>query len=176
MTERDPNSGQFLPGNKFWTARSSHGRAPKFETADDLTDACEEYFNWAHDNPLMKDQLVTFQGSAKHEPVAMMRAMTMKGLCLFLDVSEETWRGWKTEGHDLHRPDLVQVIKWAEAVIWQQKFEGAAADLLNQNIIARDLGLAEKKELTGADGGPMEVKGLADFYADLATEPEPGAP
>ena len=33
-----------------------------------------------------------------------------------------------------------------------QKFAGAAADLLNANIIARDLGLADKQDLTNSDG------------------------
>ena len=33
-----------------------------------------------------------------------------------------------------------------------QKFMGAAADLLNANIISRDLGLADKKDHTSSDG------------------------
>ena len=45
-----------------------------------------------------------------------------------------------------------------EEIIRQQKFEGAAANLLNANIIARDLGLADKAEITGRDGGPIETK------------------
>lgn len=44
---------------------------------------------------------------------------------------------------------MLAVITQAEAVIYEQKFTGAAADLLNPNIIARDLGLADKKELSG---------------------------
>lgn len=103
-------------------------------------------------NPLYEDKLVTFQGSATHEPVAKMRAMTIAGLCLFLDVSFETWTEWRRS-----RPDLSDVISRAEAIIYQQKFSGAAADLLNANIIARDLGLADKSELTGKDGGALVI-------------------
>jgi hypothetical protein len=40
-----------------------------------------------------------------------------------------------------------QVITKIEKVIYNQKFTGAAAGFLNPNIIARDLGLAEKKEV-----------------------------
>ena len=50
-------------------------------------------------------------------------------------------------------------------IIRTQKFAGAAADLLNANIIARDLGLADKNEVTGKDGGPVEVKELSDLQA-----------
>jgi len=38
------------------------------------------------------------------------------------------------------------------------KFEAAAGGLLNPNIIARDLGLAERTELTGRDGEPIKTQ------------------
>lgn len=63
--------------------------------------------------------------------------------------------------------------------IRHQKFTGAAADLLNPMIISRDLGLADKSELSGPDGGPMEVSArdiLADRLSRLAdTLGQPGA-
>lgn len=173
MSDRDEKTGRFLPGNRAWEARSSHGRNPKFETAEQLWSACCEYFEWVENNPLWEDRLVTFQGTASHEPVAKMRAMTTVGLCLFLDISRDSWNTWKTD-----RPDLSDIIARAEAVIYQQKFSGAAADLLNANIIARDLGLAEKSELTGKDGGPIltqDVGSLSDEeLADIARGGRPG--
>lgn len=155
--DRDATTGRFLPGNRFWEARSSHGIAPKFESADDLWSACVEYFEWNAENPLYEMKPFAYQGVVVQEPVAKMRAMTIGGLCLFLDVVESTWRAWRTKGHVLYRPDFEAVITRAEAIIRKQKFEGASADLLNANIIARDLGLADRSELTGRDGGPIEV-------------------
>lgn len=157
MADRD-EAGRFLPGNRIWElSPSSPGRPPTFAGPEDLWAAAVAYFEWVHANPLYADQLVTFQGSATHEPVAKMRAMTIGGLCLSMGISTETWRGWKTEGHELHRADLAEVIGRVEAVIHEQKFTGAAADLLNANIIARDLGLADKREHTGAGGGPIQT-------------------
>lgn len=69
-----------------------------------------------------------------------MRAMTIQGLCLFLDISEVTWRDWRT------KEDFSFIVSQIERVIYQQKLTGAAADLLNSNIIARELGLSDKKE------------------------------
>lgn len=152
MDGREEGTGRFAAGNRFWEARSSAGPNPKFANPDDLWTACVEYFNWVADNPLYADQLVTFQGQATHEPVAKMRAMTIGGLCLFLDIDETTWRDWKVS-----RPDLSPIITRVEAVIYQQKFSGAAADLLNANIISRHLGLADKSELTGKGGGPLSI-------------------
>lgn len=128
-------------GNRFWEARSSHGANPKFKQASDLWDACLEYFEWVESNPHYEDKLVTFQGVATHEPVAKMRAMTLGGLCVFLDITETTWHEWRKS-----RKDLSDIITRVDQVMRTQKFEGAAADLLNPNIIARDLGLVDKQE------------------------------
>lgn len=164
MTDRDPENGRFLKGNRFWEARSSHGAKPKFENAEDLWSACCEYFDWVDNNPLYEYKVTSFQGVNKHEPVAKMRAMTIGGLCLFLDIDFSTWQVWKKD-----RADLSNVITRAEAVIFQQKFSGAAADLLNANIISRDLGLADKSEITGKDGTPlnegMDARALAKAVA-----------
>lgn len=151
MEGRDPSTGRFLPGNRAWEARSSAGPKPIFETAEQLWAACVEYFEWVEANPLWEDKIVAFQGVATHEPIAKMRAMTISGLCTFLDIDETTWRGWHKS-----RPDLLPIVTQAERIIRDQKFAGAAADLLNANIIARDLGLADKQERTGKDGGPLE--------------------
>jgi hypothetical protein len=108
-----------------------------------------EFFEWIEANPLYEDRLVTFQGAATHEPVAKMRAMTIAGLCTFLDINRSTWDDWRG------RADLSDIISRVEGVMWQQKFSGAAADLLNPNIIARDLGLTDKSEVAGKPGAPI---------------------
>ncbi len=49
-------------GNKFWLARSSHGRKPIFANPDKLWEACCEYFQWVEKNPLKEQKLFAFQG------------------------------------------------------------------------------------------------------------------
>lgn len=138
-------------GNKFWEARSSHGRDPKFGTPEELWLACCEYFEWVEANPLWEDKLVTFQGAATHEPVAKMRAMTIASLCIFLDIGVQTWHDYRA------KQDFPEVTKRVDEIIRTQKFQGAAADLLNPNIIARDLGLADKQEVGGDPDRPLNV-------------------
>lgn len=137
-------------GNQFWKARSSHGRKPIFPDPETLEAACEEYFEWVEANPLWEDKVTSWQGINKHEPIAKMRAMTLDGLWLFLDIGKQTWYDYAA------RKEFSDVITRVEKAIRSQKFAGAAADLLNANIIARDLGLADKQEHTGADGGPVQ--------------------
>lgn len=162
MTGRDPATGHFLPGNRFWEARSSHGRKPIFETPEDLWDAVVEYFEWTEANPLYEERLFNGKDGVVRATVAKMRAMTISGLCLFLDIDRKTWDAYRD------RPDYVHIVTRAEHIIRDQKFTGAAADLLNANIIARDLGLADKRELTGADGGPIQTEDVSarDVIAD----------
>tara|TARA_R110000803_G_scaffold115793_5_gene184359 strand:- start:7288 stop:7770 length:483 start_codon:yes stop_codon:yes gene_type:complete len=127
-------------GNRFWEARAKHGRDKIFKSSDILWTACCEYFLWAEENPLYEVKAFAFQGVVTQESVPKMRAMTIDGLCLFLDISVETWRLYTD------REDFIGVTRKAENVIRSQKFSGAAADLLNANIIARDLGLTDKRE------------------------------
>jgi hypothetical protein len=128
-------------GNQFWKARTKHGRNRLFSDHATLWEACCEYFQWVEDNPLYASETVKFQGSATLIDVPKMRAMTLAGLCLFLDISRGTWNEWRSVD------DFSEVITQAEDVIYSQKFSGAAADLLNANIIARDLGLTDKQSV-----------------------------
>lgn len=136
----------FQVGNRFWEARSSHGRNPIFASPDDLWKSCVEYFEWVESHPLYEGKIFQFQGAIVRDTVAKMRAMTIEGMCLFLDISYQTWRDYTK------RDGFLEVTTRAESVIYEQKFTGAAADLLNPNIIARDLGLADKKDHTSSDG------------------------
>lgn len=143
-------------GNKFWKARTKHGRGKAFESAELLWDACCEYFQWVEDNPLWENRVAQFQGGVVDMPVAKMRAMTKAGLCFFLGVDEKTFNRYR-DGDD---EDFCRVAKEAEQVIYQQKFAGAAADLLNANIIARDLGLSEKTQTEHS--GSIDLNKMSD--------------
>lgn len=144
--------------NKFWTMRSSHGRKPKFACSKKLMAACNEYFEWVQSNPLKEHKQYHHQGQLTNGVVAKMRPMTVKGLCIFLDISLTTWATY-TERDEDEDQGFLGVTTRVREIIDTQKFEGAAADLLNPNIIARDLGLkdASSRELSGPDGGPVEI-------------------
>lgn len=130
-------------GNQFWKARSKHGRDAIFADPLVMWDACQGYFEWVEANPLYEAKAFAFQGAVTVERLPKMRAMTITGLCLYLGIDEKSWRNQRD------REDFLPITTRVEAAIFSQKFEGASADLLNANIIARDLGLADKKEHTG---------------------------
>lgn len=128
-------------GNQFWKFRTRSGPKKIFSDPAKLWEECVKYFQWCENNPLKEEKVFHAQGEITKTKVAKLRAMTLKGLWFYLKIGKNAWYNYKKDN------DLKEVIREAEQVIYDQKFSGAAADLLNANIIARDLGLTDKKEL-----------------------------
>ncbi|MDD5433986.1 MAG: DNA-packaging protein [Nitrospira sp.] len=143
-------------GNQFWRLRSKHGRDKLFTTPELLWEAACEYFQWCEDNPLYEIKGFAYQGVVNKETFPKMRAMTLSGLCFYLNCNEAYFRQFKKALPD-DEEGFSTIIKEIEVIIYNQKFQGAAADLLNANIIARDLGLSEKTEST------VNVQNLPDI-------------
>lgn len=154
--------GKFIEGNKMWEFRNKHGNDYKY-TPDELWAVAIEYFRWVEDNPLW-ESIVVSRGIVVNKgtegektiystAVPKMRAMTIKGLTLYVGICEKTFANYR------NNPDFVQVITRIENCITEQKFTGAAANLLNPNIIARDLGLVDKTEQEHKFN-PKDIKGI----------------
>lgn len=133
-------------GNEFWKqVVAPTGRPRKYEP-DTLWAKAVEYFEWVEKNPLYEMKAFAYQGDVTTHEMPKMRAMTEKAFCLFAGITEETFRNYKSNEDEYK--DFFGVAKTIEQVIYTQKFEGAAAELLSSNIIARDLGLADKQDLS----------------------------
>lgn len=131
-------------GNQFWKLRSTHGRDKLFASAELMWTAAEEYFEWCEANPLIE---IDFKGKdADRVELPKMRAITLHGLCRYLDCNTAYFRQFKASLPE-NEKDFSTVITRIEEVIYDHKYTGAAAGFLNPNIIARDLGLTDKKEL-----------------------------
>ena len=138
-------------GNEFWKLRSKHGRDKLFATPEILWEAACEYFKWVEENPLFEEKGFAYQGIVTRQEFAKMRAMTMAQLCFFLHTNESYFRNFKLNIEGKEDPmslEFSTVIHDIETIIRTQKFQGAAAELLNPNVIAQDLGLANKQEIT----------------------------
>lgn len=133
-------------GNQFWKLRAKHGRDKLFSTPELLWQAACEYFQWCNDNPLYETKAFAFQGQIDTIQLPVMRAMTLSHLCLYLGCNEAYFRQFKSTAEN----DFSTVIDNIEQTIYNQKFQGAAGNLLNANIISRELGLMDKSEISGA--------------------------
>ena len=132
---------RFKEGKQWWRQRTTHGRDKLFLLPEVLLDACVEYFE-SIDN--RKWNKVDYKGKdATRVIIPMEVPYTQVSLCLFLDISEDTWRNYST--NETHS-DFFEVTRAVNAIIYTQKFEGAAVGAFSHNIIARDLGLVDKIE------------------------------
>lgn len=140
-------------GNEFWKARSTHGRKPIFSEPGELQTAIDEYFQWCNDHPLYRTKAMVVDKRVIMVDEPLLRATTLQGLQLFLDISDAAWYGYAK------KEDFVSVTSAAMKRMYSHKFNGAAAGLFNPNIIARDLGLSEKVDNTHADpdGKPLRT-------------------
>ncbi len=126
-------------GNEYYKLAKGYGAKPKSYLPGSLWRKAIEYFQWNALNPL-KEQKVF--GSGYTATVDKLRAMTIVGFCNYAAMSRDTFNEYeKQEAYS----DICKRIK---DMIYQQKLEGAAADLLNASIIAREIGLTEKQDIT----------------------------
>ena len=142
-------------GNKFWKLRSKHGRDKLFASPELLWLSACEYFQWCEENPLYEMRGFAYQGVVTKEQFPKMRAMTLSQLCFYLNCSDSYFRTFKSTLQEKDQ-DFLTVIHEIETIIYNQKFQGASADLLNANIIARDLGLSDHSDIT-SDGEKINI-------------------
>lgn len=138
---------------------NEEGRPRAFKTPSEMWDKALEYFQWCEENTIQEQKLFHNQGEVVTGNATHMRAMTQAGLCAFLNIGVSTWHDYKKKA------EYSEVTAAVEQVMYEQKFSGAAAGMLNANIIARDLGLAEKTE-TELTGGLKVEKSLAERLTD----------
>lgn len=123
----------------FWKASNNNIEY----TPESLKQAAIEYFDWADKSPLKEAKAFAYQGDSWIEELDKARAFTHKGLAVFLGMSSAQLNKLRDD------IQFIPVMEWIDDVIWTQKFELAAADLLNANMISKDLGLVDKKQVEG---------------------------
>lgn len=139
-------------GNQFWKLRSKHGRDKLFATPELLWEEACNYFEWCDKTPIKTDEVVKsgiLAGTLIKVPKK--RPYTIQGLCIYLDANTEFFNQFRKEMRertDKEAKDFSCIINKIDEIIYQQKFEGAVVGLFNSNIIARDLGLRDKQDLT----------------------------
>lgn len=152
-------------GNEYYKLRTKLGRENSL-TPKELLDGANLYFQWCIDNPLIEQQIVKGtwvemvptvdrdeQGQIVNTTIKVthpysiallnkMRPYTIGGLCNFLEIVVNTFKNYEKQ------KAYLTIITRIRQIIYNQKFEGAAAGFLDSRIIARDLGLVDKKDVT----------------------------
>lgn len=137
-------------GNK--NALENNGGRPRiFSSPKEMLEACLEYFEWADENPWIKNELIRGGDRAGQiMPVPTERPYTLIAMCHHIGIHEETFREYEK------RIEFFGVTTYVRQKIYNQKYEGAAVGAFNANIIARDLGLKDSKDVT-SDNKPIAM-------------------
>jgi len=127
-------------GNTYWKLAKGFGvgKSKKYKP-NELWEKALDYFEWIEKNPLKEERV--FANGVRMK-VDKMRAMTILGFCLFANISRELFDNYSND------ETYIDITTRIRDVIYTQKLEGAAADLLNTNIIARELGLKDRSDVT----------------------------
>jgi hypothetical protein len=127
--------GGLVKNTKAWALREFDDAKPRLYYPHELLEKFIEYNEWVENNPLKEG--ILHQKSGELIDVPKMRAMTVKGFCLYAGIAQNTFYSYAKQ------PEYKVIIQAIEDAIYVQKFEGASAGLLNTNIIIRDLGLTD---------------------------------
>ena len=135
--------------NEFWKARLKSGRDKIFEKPENLWTAALEYFEWVQDNPLYRNEAIK-SGDRAGEIIQIPteRPMTIQGLCIYLDISFETFNNYGSNQDPWK--DFFAIVTRIREIIKDQKLAGAIIGAYNANIVARELGMADKKEVSSS--------------------------
>lgn len=141
-------------GNNYWQFRNKHGRDFKY-TPESLWDESIKYFTWISKSVWNKKEAIKSGDMAgKLIDIPTSTPMSVKGFCLFADISHQTFLNYETIDkkdsedniEEATRKDFFEVTTRIRGIIESQQFEGATVGAYNPNIIARTLGLVDKKE------------------------------
>lgn len=144
-------------------------KAGIYLTPQDFLKDVAAYFDWCEKHPLLEEKVFMYKGAIVRADEGRMRAFTKKGLCNFLGMPSSRLASYAKRGGEWE--EAVEII---EEMIYTQKFEGAAAGLLNATIITRDLGLAEKQEIGGLGSAPPVAFTLAPIASGTFLPPDMG--
>lgn len=122
------------------------GAPKKIESPDLLWDLAQQYFEYSDNNPWLKNELIKsgpFAGVVLSVPTRV--PYTWSGLevfCLKMGYNTrlDEYKSNRKGGYE----EFSDICKAIGKVMFSQKFEGAGVGAFNANLIARELGLAEK--------------------------------
>lgn len=131
------------------------GRPQEFESPQDFWNRSVEYINNVLNTPLYKSEQIKMPGKEWqddegniHKPERVLnlpvaQAMTWEDLAVHLKVTSRTLRNYQTD--EKHK-EFFPIFSHVDDIMYAHNFKYSAAGLMNANLIARKLGLTDKKD------------------------------
>ena len=134
-------------GNNYWEFAEKHGRGFKY-TPEQLWQEALEYFQWMSTKVWNKKEAIkSGELAGTLIDIPTQTPLSLESFCLFADISFQTFLNYESN-QDSYK-EFFDITTRIRKVIESNQFEGATVGAYNPNIIARKLGLADKKEIEG---------------------------
>lgn len=142
------------------------GRPPKFASPEALMEECQKYFTFCDENPIIE---IDYKGKdAERVELYRPRAYTITGMMVYLGLSsrylaqmEAEWKEYVSRDDKDLTPAQIEkkhnaqgfltMLARIKDIIYTQKFEFAAVNMMNTYMISRELGIRSDEELKKND-------------------------
>ena len=134
-------------------------RPPKFDTPEALWSAFQDYIDWVKNNPIIE---IDYRGKdAERVELPHKRPLTIHGFQSFIGAGMHWFTEFKKLSQTYKNNECFSyVYTRIENECRADKFDGAAVGVYNANIIARDLGLTDR----------VNVSNEAEIAANVASK------
>ena len=146
-------------GNKYWHFRNKHGRNFTY-TPEKLWEEAISYFEWISERKWYHNEAIKGGDKAgKLIKIPTETPMSIDSFCVFADISYQTFSNYQSN-KDPYK-DFFEISTRIRSIIESQQFEGATVGVFNHSIIARKLGLVDKKSTEHS--GEIKVPPIFDL-------------
>lgn len=129
-------------------------------TPEQVFDMAIRYFTWAEENHIQAAETASFQGDVYESRVYKPRVFTVNGFSLYLGVTEAAVSKWRKE------PGFCDVMEFVDKVIYEQKFQLAANNMINAGFIGKEIGVEKPATVS------VEAIAAANASIDAVTADE----
>lgn len=125
------------------------GRPPVWKNAQELEKTFLEYCQSLEENRLEE---IDYVGKNAEKVIRYkMRPTTIEGFCIYAGLTTTTFYNYQEKN------EFLGIISRIKEFCRGNCFDLAASGFIKESIIARYLGLSDKKEFTGENGGQIKV-------------------
>lgn len=165
---RRKDSPYYLLRNRF-----NVGRKRKYTTAEDIWQVAMDYFDDVDSNPVIEHKVF---GTGMHHKIEKRRPYTKTGFLLYAGIDKKNWADYCDIDSKADATEdeiaLSMACRQINNVIFTQKIEGAATGEFQHQIVALELGLAQKHKHQTVEHSSKEMSAeeIKKFNQDLEDE------
>lgn len=114
---------------------------PRSLTPEQMFNLAVGYFTFCEEQPICALETASFQGDVYESPVHKTRVFTLRGFLVFAALTPQSYQNFRRD------PDYSAICSWIDNVIYEQKYQLAANNLVNASLIGKDIGIDKPAEI-----------------------------